>query len=260
MRRCQPICRRVIAIALLAACCGVLVEPSRAATAPNVVILNIDDMGLNDLAPYNTDSIQADTPTATRLAAEGLKFTKFYVASPICSPSRAGLLTGQYPSRWGINSFIDNRANNRSRDTRDFLSLDAPVVARTLQQAGYATASIGKWHLGGGRDVGYNLAPLITQYGFDQSLTQFEGLGDRVLYQNLAGNALEGLSQASKNLGTRGNIDTLYEIQRDMSSQFYVDRAIQFVQQTKAANPAKPFFLNLAFDDVHTPYDPKSAL
>jgi len=229
--------------------------------APNIVILNIDDMGYADLAPYNTDGVQADTPTATRLAGEGLKFTNYYVSSPICSASRAGLLTGQYPSRWGINSFIDNRANNRLRDTRDFLSLDAPVIARTLQQqAGYATANVGKWHLGGGRDVGYNLAPVVTQYGFDQSLTQFEGLGDRVLYQNLAGTGLEGLSQASKNLGTRNGLDTIYEIQRDLSSQFYVDRAIQFVQQTKQANPGKPFFLNLAFDDVHTPYDPKSNL
>jgi MYXO-CTERM domain-containing protein len=68
------------------------------------------------------------------------------------------------------------------------------------------------------------------------------------------------LSQQSKNLGTRNGQDTIYEIQRDMSSQFYVDRAIQFVQQTKTANPSKPFFLNLAFDDVHTPYDPKPTL
>ena len=84
--------------------------------------------------------------TASRLAAEGLRFTNYYSSSPICSPSRAGLLTGQYPSRWGINSFIDNRANNLARDTQDFLSLDAPMIARTLQQAGYATANIGISH------------------------------------------------------------------------------------------------------------------
>jgi arylsulfatase A-like enzyme len=239
-----------------------LMQPAavRAAVAPNIVVINIDDMGYADLAPYNTGTIQADTPTAARLATEGLRFDNFHVNSPICSASRAALLTGQYGSRWGINSFLDSRANNRLRDSRDFLSLQAPVIARTLQQSGYATANVGKWHLGGGRDVGYNIAPLITQYGFDQSLTQFEGLGDRVLYQNPNGVGLEGLSQASKNLGTRNGQDTLYEIQRDMSSQFYVDRAIQFVQQTKQANPSKPFFMNLAFDDVHTPYDPKPDL
>jgi arylsulfatase A-like enzyme len=248
------------AVAAIAAALG-STSSSHAAAPPNVVVINIDDMGYADLAPYNTDNVQADTPTATRLASEGLKFTNYYVSSPICSASRAGLLSGQYPSRWGINSFIDNRANNKLRDTQDFLSLDAPIVARTLQQqAGYATANIGKWHLGGGRDVGYNLAPVVTQYGFDKSLTQFEGLGDRVLYQNLAGTALEGLSQSSKNLGTRNGQDTIYEIQRDMSSQFYVDHAIQWIEQTKAANPTKPFFMNLAFDDVHTPYDPKPAL
>jgi arylsulfatase A-like enzyme len=233
----------------------------QAAGAPNIVVINIDDMGFADLAPYNTDAIQADTPTATRLASEGLKFNNYYSGSPICSASRAALLTGQYSGRWGINAFIDNRANNKARDTRDFLSLEAPMIPRALRDgAGYATANVGKWHLGGGRDVGYNLAPVVTEYGFDQSLTQFEGLGDRVLYQNLAGTALEGLSQSSKNLGTRGGQDTIYEIQRDQSSAFFVDRAIQFVQQTKAATPDKPFFINLAFDDVHTPYDPKPDL
>jgi arylsulfatase A-like enzyme len=255
--------RRTKCCLAAAVACGGLVAANEtyAAAAPNVVIINIDDMGYADLAPYNTDSIQADTPTATRLANEGRKFTNFYVGSPICSASRAALLTGQYPTRWGINSFIDNRANNLARDTQDFLSLNAPMLARTLHdQAGYATANIGKWHLGGGRDVGYNLAPMVTQYGFDKSITQFEGLGDRVLYQNLAGTGLEGLSQSSKNLGTRNGLDTIWEIQRDMSSQFYVDQAVSWIQTTKAANPSKPFFMNLAFDDVHTPYDPKPNL
>lgn len=247
------------ALAALGASAGPIASDVNAA-APNVIILNIDDMGFADLSPYNTDSIQADTPTANRLANEGLRFTNFYSASPICSPSRAGLLTGQYPSRWGINSFIDNRANNLSRDTQDFLSLDAPMIARTLQQAGYATANVGKWHLGGGRDVGYDLAPVVTQYGFDSSITQFEGLGDRVLYQQTDGTGLEPLSQRSKDLGTRGGIDTIYEIQRDMSSQFYVDRAISFIQQSKQSEPGKPFFINLGFDDAHTPYDPKPDL
>lgn len=252
--------RRAVAAASFVALWGVAPSHLAFAASPNIVILNIDDMGFADLAPYNTDGVQADTPTASRLAAEGLLFASYYSASPICSPSRAGLLTGQYPSRWGINSFIDNRANNLLRDTQDFLSLDAPMISRSLQQGGYATANVGKWHLGGGRDVGYNIAPVVTQYGFDESLTQFEGLGDRVLYLNPDGVGLEGLSQRSKNLGTRNGQDTIYEIQRDLSSQVFVDRAIQFVQQTKQANPDQPFFINLAFDDVHTPYDPKPEL
>lgn len=261
-RRCGRAGARVLSLAVAAGAMAVggIATQTLAATGPNVVIINIDDMGFADLAPYNTDAIQADTPTASKLAIEGMKFTNYYSASPICSASRCGLLTGQIPGRWGINAFIDNRANNLARDTQNFLSLDAPIISRTLHDAGYATANVGKWHLGGGRDVGYDTAPVVTDYGFDSSLTQFEGLGDRVLYQNPNGVGLEGLSQSSKNLGTRNGQDTLYEIQRDMSSSFYVDRAIQVVQQTKAANPNKPFFMNLAFDDVHTPYDPKPAL
>src|SRR5688500_8146055 len=150
--------RRTRCCLAAAVACGVVTARDGYAAAPpqapNVVVINIDDMGYADLAPYNTDNIQADTPTATRLANEGLRFTNYYVNSPICSASRAALLTGQYPTRWGINSFIDNRANNRLRDTRDFLSLDAPVIARTLQQqAGYESANVGKWQRGGGRVV-----------------------------------------------------------------------------------------------------------
>src|SRR4051812_15295840 len=132
----------------------------------DIFILNVDDRGWADWSPYNTEGVQADTPRAAQLAGEGLRFTNYYSVSPICSPSRAGLLTGQYPSRWGINSFIDNRANNLARDTQDFLSLSAPMLPRALGQAGYATANVGKWHWGGGRDVGYSLAPVVMQYGF----------------------------------------------------------------------------------------------
>lgn len=253
--RCLPIAIAMVSVALVNDA-----SVSFAANGPNIVILNVDDMGIADLAPYGVGNVQADTPTASMLAAQGIRFTNYYTSSPVCSPSRAGLLTGQYPSRWGINSFLDTQANNLARDTQNFLSLDAPILSRTLQQAGYATANVGKWHLGGGRDVGYDIAPVVTQYGFDQSITQFEGLGDRVLYYNSNGAGLEGLSQSSKNLGTRNGQDTLYPIQRDMSSDFFVDRAIDFVQQTTQANPDKPFFMNLAFDDVHTPYDPKPEL
>jgi uncharacterized sulfatase len=74
---------------------------AHAATQPNIIILNIDDMGYADLAPYNTDGVQADTPTASRLASEGLRFTNYYVSSPICSASRAGLADGSVPEPLG---------------------------------------------------------------------------------------------------------------------------------------------------------------
>jgi arylsulfatase A-like enzyme len=90
-----------------------------------------------------------------------------------------GITTGQFPSRHYIYSYLDTRQRQRDLREHDFLDPQAPCIARSFQQAGYATGHFGKWHMGGGRDVGD--APPPTAYGFDESLTSFEGLGDRVL-------------------------------------------------------------------------------
>src|SRR6185312_16519893 len=87
--------------------------------------------------------------------------------------------TGQYPMQWHITSYLNNRQDNERRGIAQWLDPKAPMLARILQDAGYATGHFGKWHMGGQRDVGD--APLISQYGFDASLTSFEGLGPRVL-------------------------------------------------------------------------------
>src|SRR4051812_487991 len=170
--------RAIGAILLLAA--GVLAAVNAHAAAepprPNILMVLVDDLGYADFSCYGG---RVKTANVDRLAAEGIRFTHFYVNSPICSPSRTALTTGQYPARWRITSYIDNRALNEQRGMAQFLDPKAPSLARFLKHAGYATGQFGKWHMGGGRDVGE--APLITEYGFDASLTQFEGLGARVL-------------------------------------------------------------------------------
>jgi arylsulfatase A-like enzyme len=118
------------------------------AVKPHIVFILTDDMGSGDLGCYG--GTVAPTPNIDRLAHEGIRFTRYYSASPICSPSRAGLLTGQFPARWRITSFLQTRAGNRECEQVDFLDPAAPSLARALQAAGYATAHIGKWHLGGG--------------------------------------------------------------------------------------------------------------
>ncbi len=144
---------------------------------PNFIFVLIDDMGYADLSCYGQKQIE--TPHLDRLAREGIRFTQFYAGAPICSPSRTAFTTGQYPARWRITSYLASRAENERRGMAQWLDPKAPTLARALQQAGYATGHFGKWHMGGQRDVGD--APLITDYGFDESLTQFEGLGDRIL-------------------------------------------------------------------------------
>lgn len=149
---------------------------SAIAAPPNFVVVFIDDMGFGDLGCFGSD---AATPNIDRLASEGLRFTQFYVTSPICSPSRCALTTGQYPQRWRITSYLDNRNANARRGMADWLDPAAPSLPRILKAAGYTTGHFGKWHLGGQRDVGD--APSISAYGFDESLTNFEGLGPRLL-------------------------------------------------------------------------------
>jgi uncharacterized sulfatase len=223
------------------------------AQSTNILFVFIDDMGYADLACYGNTEVH--TPNIDQLAKEGILFTQFYVNSPICSPSRTAVTTGQYPSRWGITSYINASKANANRGMRNFLSLEAPSIARNLQQAGYYTAHIGKWHMGGGRDVDY--APLITEYGFDESVTQFEGLGERYLAIFETFNYKDGkrgLERQSAQLG-RGEI---HWEKRDKFTEIFVDRTIAAIQNAQQTN--KPFYINLWPDDIHTPLEPPEHL
>ena len=209
-------------------------------------------MGWSDLSYFGNEAVQ--TPHLDRLAGEGIAFRSFYVASPICSPSRTAITTGQYPYAWRITSFLDNRQANERRGMAQWLDPAAPTLARFLQNAGYATGHFGKWHLGGQRDVGD--APLITEYGFDESLTNFEGLGDRVLPLL---NAFDGTEPRRHGLGSgllgRGEITW---VDRHLVTERFVDRTIDFIK--RAEQDGKPFYINLWPDDPHSPFYPAREL
>jgi hypothetical protein len=144
--------------------------PIFAAARPNIIFILADDLGCGDLSCYGGET---PTPYLDRLAREGTRFTQAYSAAPICSPSRAGLITGQHPARWRITSFLQTRKGNRACEQDDFLDPAAPSLPRTLKAAGYRTAHIGKWHLGGGRDV--TNAPPFSAYGYDAAFGTYEG-------------------------------------------------------------------------------------
>ena len=148
---------------------GSLLHSSLCAEQPNVVLVFIDDMGWGDFSCFGNKA--ANTPKIDRMAREGVRFEQFYVNSPICSPSRTAISTGQYPQRWRITSFLAHRQMNNRRGMAHWLDPKAPMLARSLQKAGYATGHFGKWHMGGQRDV--TEAPAITDYGFNASLTNF---------------------------------------------------------------------------------------
>lgn len=226
--------------ALLLLCFSFASINVQAQQKPNVIFIFIDDMGFSDLSCFGNKEMQ--TPNIDKLAKQGIKFTNYYDNSPVCSPSRVAAITGTYPSRYKIYSYIDSREKNQQRGMADYLDSSAPTTAKLLKQAGYATAHFGKWHLGGGRDV--DDAPLPSDYGIDECLTSFEGLGDRLLYKN------DNLSAQSAKLG-HGKITW---IEKHEESAILVDRSIDFIQR----HQHQPFYLELWPDDVHDPYLPDS--
>jgi arylsulfatase A-like enzyme len=218
---------------------------------PNIVVVFIDDMGRGDLSCFGNKAVE--TQNIDRLAAEGIRFEQFYVNSPICSPSRVAISTGQYPQRWRITSYLSNRKHNKARGVAQWLDPKAPMLARMLHDSGYATGHFGKWHMGGQRDVGN--APLITEYGFDASLTNFEGLGPRVLAIK---DAYDGKPTTKHTLGSdklgRGKITY---VDRSLVTQSFTAAAVDFVKQS--VKEGKPFYINVWPDDVHSPFFPPEA-
>lgn len=200
--------------------------PALHAAKPNILFILVDDMGFGDLACYG--GVDEPTPNCDKLAAEGTRFTQFYVASPICSPSRVAFTTGMFPARWKISSYLHEKKGNRAAQQADFLDPKAPSIARVLKGAGYATGHFGKWHMGGGRDV--TDAPLPSAYGFDESLvnaTPLEGMGP-------------ALPEGTPRAKTTG---------------LFIDRTLDFIKRQKAA--AKPFYVNLWFSEVHDLHVPR---
>lgn len=199
---------------------------------PNIVVY-ADDMGYTDLGCYGGDL--ARTPHIDRMAREGVRLTRYYSASPICSPSRCGLLTGQFPARWRITSYLQTRAGNRACGQADFLDPAAPTLPRALKQVGYATAHVGKWHLGGGRDV--QDAPKFAAYGYDVGLGTYESPEP---HPDIT--ATDWIWSADD------------PVKRWDRSRWMVDKTLAFLEQ----HPDAPCFVNLWLDDVHTPWVPSA--
>ena len=214
---------------------------------PNIIIVLVDDMGWADLSCFGNQDAQ--TPNIDRMAAEGIAFEQFYVNSPICSPSRVAISTGQYPQRWKITSYLGDRRKNKQRGMANWLDPKAPTLARRLNAAGYATGHFGKWHMGGQRDV--SDAPPISDYGFDESLTNFEGMGAKLLPLTMRpGQSKPGrIWEDAEQLG-----EPVTWMQRSKITGGFVEAAKKFI--TKAQADKKPFYINVWPDDVHSPFFP----
>ncbi|RPD41673.1 N-acetylgalactosamine-6-sulfatase [Chitinophaga barathri] len=199
---------------------------------PNIIFILTDDMGFSDIGCFGGQFVP--TPNIDRLAKNGRKFTQYYSAAPICSPSRAGLLTGMYPGRWNFSTYLDNKKHNRNAQQADFLDPAAPSIARFFKKAGYATGHFGKWHMGGGRDV--KNAPGFEQYGFDEHASTYES------------------PQPDPFLTATDWIwSDKDSIKRWDRTKYFVDKTLDFLGRHKG----QPCFINLWPDDVHTPWVPR---
>jgi len=117
---------------------------------PNILFILVDDMGWRDLACYGHKI--HETPHIDKLAADGMRFTDGYAANPVCSPTRASIMTGKYPSRIGITNWLPGDFYKNTplicEETAQFMKLEEFTLAESLKSGGYQTAFVGKWHLG----------------------------------------------------------------------------------------------------------------
>lgn len=208
--------------------------PEEKPQPPNIIIILTDDMGYGDISCFGGGSFS--TPNIDRLAKTGMKCNGYYSAAPICSPSRAGLLTGTYPARWNFSTYLDNRKHNKNAEQADYLDPKAPGMARFFKAGGYATGHFGKWHMGGGRDV--TNAPGFEQYGFDEHASTYESPDPDPLLT--ATNWIWSDKDSIKRWNRTG---------------YFVDRTLDFMRKHKG----RPCFVNLWPDDVHTPWVPQNA-
>lgn len=217
-----------------------------AAQQPNVIVILSDDQGTMDMGAYGLPDVV--TPTLDQLAADGIRFTQFYAASSICSPSRAALLTGRYPWRCGVPGNVSPGGPG--------LPLTEVTMAEVFRAAGYTTALIGKWHLGTTLDQ----SPL--QQGFDRYFGHRQGCIDNwshFFYWN------------GPNRHDLWDGDEVYYEDGTHFGDMIVRESIEFLRENEAHNklmagsvdsqpppPRRPFFLYLPFNTPHYPLQGKA--
>jgi len=159
------------ALLALSACAGASSE--EAVERPNIIFIFADDWGYGDLGIHGSTFVE--TPNIDEMASEGIDFGNFTVNSPVCSPSRAAVMTGQFPARNSIHQHFAGIDSNAERGMPDWLDHRVPMLPKLLQNAGYKTGHFGKWHLGRGTG-----APSEDQYGYDEYAT-FNGSSNNVI-------------------------------------------------------------------------------
>jgi arylsulfatase A len=228
-----------LVLSLCALCSLWLTSTPAAERQPNVVLIVIDDLGQRDLGCYGSTFYK--TPNIDKMAKEGLRFTDFYAACPVCSPTRASSMTGRYPQRMNVTDWIPGRKDLPDQrlkrpEIRNELPLEEVTIAEALKKRGYATAIIGKWHLGG-RGFEPEKQGFDVNIGGDQTGTPRSYFAP---FENKQGK-MPGLEKAEE-------------------GEYLTDRLAAEAEKFIEANKEKPFFLYLPHYAVHTPLKAKQAV
>ena len=215
------------------------------ASKPNVIIIFADDLGYGDLGCYGSKI--NETPTLDKMADEGKKFSNFYVSSPVCSPSRASLMTGCYPQRISFGTFDGLRVLFPGQGIG--LSNEEKTVAKTFKESGYSTKIIGKWHCGDQEEF------LPTNHGFDSyfGIPYSNDMGRQVKIKDIIPNdsSLHKITEWDRPPLPLVRDKEVIQEQPDQRSiaERYTEDAVKFMRENKET----PFFLYLAHMQVHLP-------
>lgn len=198
------------------------------AAAPNVLVILVDDLGYGDLSCYGAEDLK--TPQIDAMAEDGMRFTDFYANCPVCSPTRAALLTGRYQDLVGVPGVIRTHPDN----SWGWFDPSAVTLADQFGKSGYATGIVGKWHLG------LESPNTPTERGFEH----FHGfLGDMMDdYDNHRRHGHNYMRLNTQEIDPEGH-----------ATDLFTDWAVEYLQQQSSE---KPFFLYLAYNAPHTPIQP----
>jgi len=210
------------------------------ASTPNIVIVFCDDLGYADIGSFGAKGWK--TPNLDRMAAEGIRFTRFYDAQPVCSASRSALMTGCYPSRVGIMGAL-------GPNSKTGISSNEVTLAEILKQRGYATAIYGKWHLGDQPEF------LPTRHGFDEYFGLPYSNDMWPWHPDLANKTLAehkrrpGYPELRLIEGERTVIPAVTAADQTQLTTWYTEHAVKFIAQNKS----RPFFLYVPHSMPHVP-------
>ena len=242
----KTIIRFGVNICVVICFCTLLFSCAKKEKSPNVIIIFTDDQGYQDVGFFGSPLIK--TPNLDQMAKDGMRFTNFYSASAVCSPSRAALLTGCYPPRVGVPVVLWPASKSGLSNTE-------VTIADMLKQKGYATQCIGKWHLGDRPEYlptnqGFNQYYGIP-YSNDMSINRGFKLADNIVYNE--GMTLDSLKEVKWRGGKvplmRQDEVIEYPVDQTTLTQRYTEEAIRFITEKKDSS----FFLYLAQTMPHIP-------